>query len=210
MQVEKLTVGPLQCNCYVVYDGDTLEAVVIDPGGDAADIIGFCEDEGLSPRFVIITHAHADHMGGLPGLVQKYPGVDVCVGEKEMEIYDDALCNLTQMVGLDMDFPDPDMLLTEDDTISCGSVNLRVLHTPGHTRGAITLVADAEDPPLMFCGDLVFRGSVGRVDLPGGDRDALRASIENKILPMSDDTVLLPGHEQKTTVGEERGTVAHV
>jgi glyoxylase-like metal-dependent hydrolase (beta-lactamase superfamily II) len=122
----------------------------------------------------------------------------------------DSLCNLTKMVGLDLELPEPDLLLSEGDEVNVGRETLKVLHTPGHTPGGISLLAESEKPPVVFCGDLVFKGSVGRTDLPGGDREALRAAIEDKILTLPDDTVVLPGHEHRTTVGDERDTVTYL
>lgn len=209
MDVKKLTVGPLQCNCYVVSDSSTKKATIIDPGGDAADIINFCDSEDLHPTYLIATHAHADHIGALPDIKDHFSDAQVCVGEKEIHIFNDSVCNLTKMVGLDIDLPEPDKLLSEGDELNCGDITFSVLHTPGHTPGAISLVADGEED-VVFCGDVIFQGGVGRVDLPGGDRDALRASIEDKILPMPDDTVLSPGHGQRTSVGQEREATRHL
>ena len=203
MRVETLKVGPLQCNCYVVYPDDGAEAAIIDPGGDASRIIQFCEGNSLSPQFIINTHAHADHVGGNPKLKERYPDAELCIGEGDRELLADSVRNLTSMLGISLDMPEPDCLLSEDDVVEFGSVSLRVLHTPGHTPGAISLVADTE-PKQVFCGDLIFQGSVGRTDLPGGDWETLRSSIREKIMTLPDDTIIYPGHEGMTTVGQEK------
>ncbi len=210
MNIEKLTVGPLQCNCYIVSDPDTDESIIIDPGGDPTEIIDCCNAADLEVCSIVATHAHADHIGALPRVKREFGDANVCVGEQETEIMNDSLCNLAKMVGLDLELPDPDRLLAEGDEIDVGGETLKVLHTPGHTPGAISLLAEGEGPPVVFCGDLVFRGSVGRTDLPGGDRDALRRAIEDKILTLSDDTIVLPGHERETTVGDERDAVTYL
>ena len=205
MKVRTLKVGPLECNCYVVSDEETGGAAIIDPGGDAERIIGACEEDSLEPQFIVNTHAHADHVGANPGLKERYPDARLCVGEKDRELLNDSVRNLTAMLGISLEMPEPDRLLSEGDVLDFGSVRLRVLHTPGHTPGAISLVSD-EEPKRVFCGDLIFRGGVGRTDLPGGDWETLRSSIKEKIMIMPDDKVLLPGHESTTTVGEERRT----
>ena len=204
MDIQNLTVGPLECNCYIVSDEQSGEAAVIDPGGDPEMIIDACARASLQIRFIILTHAHADHVAGTPELKKRYPEAELCVGEEATELFTDSIRNLSAMLGLSLDMPRPDRLLNEGDTIQIGSERLRVLHTPGHTRGAISLVTEEEEPARVFCGDLIFRGAVGRTDLPGGDYETLRRSIEEKIFTLPEETILLPGHEAQTTVGEEK------
>ncbi|MFW5915388.1 MAG: MBL fold metallo-hydrolase [Planctomycetota bacterium] len=207
MKVRRIAVGPLECNCYVVYDPETCEAAIIDPGGDAGKIINICSAEGLSPLYLIATHAHADHIGALPAVKEEYPEARLCLGQNEIDTYNDSLSNLTHTVGLKLTLPEPDQLLAEGDTVEFGSVILKVIHTPGHTRGSISLLAEGEEPAVVFCGDLVFRGGVGRTDLPGGDRESLRASIKEKILTLPPQTIVMTGHDQRTTVENEMNTM---
>jgi glyoxylase-like metal-dependent hydrolase (beta-lactamase superfamily II) len=204
MDIKNLTVGPLQCNCYIVSDEQSGDAAIIDPGGDPETIVETCERNSLQPLFIILTHAHADHVGGTPELSKRYPDAEICIGKEATELYFDSVRNLTAMLGISLDMPEPHRLLEEGDAIEFGAVRMRVLHTPGHTEGAISLITENEEPARVFCGDLIFRGSVGRSDLPGGDWETLQASIEEKIFTLPDETMLLPGHEEATTVGQEK------
>jgi len=204
MLIHRLTVGPLECNCYLVADEASRNAAIIDPGGEAERILRECERRDLRPLYVVVTHAHADHIGAVPELKRRLPAVPLCIGRGDARLLADGVRNLSVMVGLCDPMPEPHVLLAEGDRLELGQSALRVLETPGHTPGGICLHAQEEAPPVVFCGDLVFRGGVGRTDLPGGDPQALRRSIEQKILALPDETRLLPGHGEPTTVGQEK------
>jgi len=204
MRIVCLSVGPLACNCYLAADEQSGLAAVIDPGDEAGLIAATCEQEGVTPALIINTHAHADHIGGDAELKRLYPDARLCIGAGDAALLRDSVRNLSVMLGRTGRMPEPDLLLEDGQSVEFGSCVLRTLETPGHTTGAICLVADQEQPPVVFCGDLIFAGGVGRTDLPGGDWDALLCSIREKIFALPDETTLLPGHGPDTTVGEEK------
>lgn len=204
MKTTCLTVGPIACNCYLVMDEASGEGVVIDPGGDAERIIETCRAESLAPRFIINTHGHADHTGANAALKREYPAADLCIGAGDGALLQQGMENLSGLLGIGAASPEPDLLLREGDEVRFGACSLAVIETPGHTPGGICLVAEREQPMVVFCGDLVFRAGVGRTDLPGGDMAALRRSILERIFTLPDDTILLPGHGEDTTVAAEK------
>ena len=204
MKTIRLVVGPLGTNCYVVLDEDSGAGAVIDPGADAEKIIRCCEKRKITPTHIIDTHAHCDHTGANAPLKDRCADALLCIGEKDAALLRDAGRNLSLAFGVEVGSVEPDLLLTDGQELAVGSLTLKVLETPGHTPGGISLLAAGEDPPVLFCGDLVFAGSVGRTDLPGGDMAVLQASIREKLLSLPPQTVIRPGHGPKTTLGEEQ------
>jgi len=199
-----IEVGPLATNCYLVKADDDEQGVVIDPGAEGARIIEQCQRAGITPRYIINTHGHADHIASNRDLGDAFPDAEFCIGAGDAPALPDATANLSVLLGATLDCPAADLLLTEDQVLHVGKLRLRVVETPGHSPGSICLICDDEQPPQMFCGDTVFRRAVGRTDLPGGDTNALLQSIIGKIMPLPDNVVLWPGHGPSTTVGEER------
>lgn len=185
MIVIRLEVGPLAANTYLLKDGEGRAGAVIDPGDEGDRIVRRCRQEGLEPRFIINTHGHIDHVGANEALKEAFPEAALCIGAGDAGRL-------------------ADVLLKDGQELTFGSVTLTVLATPGHTPGGICLLARDEEPPQLFCGDLVFREGVGRTDLPGGNSSELVSSIRQKVLTLPDETVLWPGHDEGTTVGHER------
>ena len=183
-------------NSYVVTDGG--EAIVVDPGEASPTLLEALDGHGV--KAIVNTHCHCDHCGGNAALV-KNTGAPLLCHEGDLEL----LRNVeTQGLMFGCPFPpspDPDRFLTEGDTITVGGVALRVLHTPGHSPGHIVLAGDG----FVICGDVLFAGSIGRTDLPGGDHATLLNSIRDKLLPLPDETVVYSGHGPTTTIGAERG-----
>jgi len=199
MLLHTFVTGPLETNTYLVADRSMAEALVIDPGGDPAEILAFLGKERLRLRHIVNTHGHFDHVSGNRAL-KSATGASLLVHEGDVPMLRDAAQHARMFQLTAENSPSPDILLTDQEEMRVGSVPLRVIHTPGHSPGGITLVAQG----MAFCGDLVFYGSVGRTDLPGGSEKVLLDSIRRHIMTLPDDTVLYPGHGPETTVGLEK------
>ena len=199
MLLETLVVGPLAVNCYLVGDEETREAIVIDPGDDARDILDTIRRGRLIVKAIVNTHAHFDHVGALTE-VREVTGAPFMLHADEVPILGAASASAA-MFGIKVANPKPaDRLLHEGDEVRVGKLALQVLHTPGHTPGGICLLGDER----VFVGDTLFQGSIGRTDFPGGDYGTLMASIRDKLLPLPDGTAVYAGHGAATTIGEEK------
>jgi len=198
---EILPVGMLQCNCSVFGDEQTREALVIDPGDNVPEIVAILERHGLKLKMIVITHAHIDHIGGAQKL-KAATGAPVLMNSNDSELY--AHIDV-QAMWLGMDDPEVveiDSSMADGDTLRVGAVEFSVLHTPGHTRGSVSLWIPAEKK--VAAGDTLFRDSIGRTDLPGGDSRQILISIREKLLPLPEDTIVIPGHGEATTIGREK------
>lgn len=193
-------VGPLACNCYIVGDPATREAIVIDPGGDAETLAQSLRSRGLRVTAIVATHAHFDHLIAAEEL-RALTGAAFHMHESDKPLLDWYQESGRMFLGLDLGRPpEVDTSPVEGDVLTAGSVELEVLHTPGHSPGSISLSA----PDVLFSGDTLFAGSIGRSDLPGGDSRTLLAAIKEKVLTFDDQVVVYPGHGPATTVGVER------
>ncbi|MGB2696718.1 MAG: MBL fold metallo-hydrolase [Candidatus Zixiibacteriota bacterium] len=199
MLVKKLVVGDLQTNCYILGDEKTKEGVVIDPGGDPEDIEKVIQKEGLKIKYIILTHGHVDHIAALTELKKKTNAL-ILIHPADSDMLVDPTYNLSSFTGQDLICPKADRFLDEEDKVKVGGFELKVLHTPGHSPGGISLFVDK----MIFTGDTLFCEGVGRSDLPGASHTQLLESIKNKILLKPDDTVVYPGHGPETTIGEEK------
>jgi hydroxyacylglutathione hydrolase len=198
---EILPVGMLQCNCSVFGDENSRQAIVIDPGDNIEDILAILQEHSLRVQTIVITHAHIDHIGGAAKL-KAATGAPVVMNAADQELYDhlDA-----QAAWLGMEPPartSIDEAAREGDVLTLGPAEFRVLYTPGHTQGSISLWIPAENK--LIAGDTLFRDSIGRTDLPGGNPRQILRSIEEKLLPLPEDTVVVPGHGANTTIGREK------
>lgn len=198
---EILPVGPLQCNCSILGDENTLEAMVIDPGDDIADVLAIVEKHNLKIKQIVITHAHIDHVGGAMKL-RAATGAPILLNQN-----DSTLLKMldVQAAWIGMESPgkvEIDHSLGEADKVEAGALLAQVLYTPGHTEGSICLYFPAEKK--LIAGDTLFAGNIGRTDLPGGSFDKIISSLHEKVLALPDDTIVVPGHGPLTTIGEER------
>jgi len=207
MLVHTLNVGPLQACCYVVAPSEGGEAAVIDPGGDAEVILDHLRYRGLGLRLILLTHGHIDHVEAVAALERALPEALVCIHEADAPMLGDPGVALASWIGIPLEPCKPDRLLADGDAVELGGETLEVLHTPGHTPGGISLlVRQAEGPALVFSGDTLFAGGIGRTDFPGGSYAQLIESIRTRLFALPDATVVYPGHGEPTTIGEERRT----
>jgi len=220
---EIIPVGLLQCNCSILGDPDSREAIVIDPGDEVDRILEILKRHGLKVRAIVSTHTHIDHVGGLAAL-HRATGAPVLIHQDDLELYR-AIDMQAEWIGI----PAPELIrspefVKEGDTLRWGDFAAEVLHTPGHTPGSISLVVNATDASAgsasgriaqpghvhapeagrLIAGDTLFQGSIGRTDFPGGSYPQIISSIREKLLVLPDETLVIPGHGAKTTIGRER------
>ncbi len=198
---EILPVGPLQCNCSVIGDEASREAMVIDPGDEVEEVLALVKKHGLEVKQIVITHAHIDHVGGAMKL-RRLTGAPVLLNQN-----DSALLKMldVQAAWVGMAPPEPveiDQSLADGDTVRAGGLSASVLHTPGHTEGSVCLYFPAQSK--LIAGDTLFAGSIGRTDLPGGSLEKILRSLHQRVLALPDDTVVIPGHGPATSIGRER------
>lgn len=198
---EILPVGPLQCNCSIIGDEATREAMVIDPGDDIEEILGIIATHKLKVKQIVITHAHIDHVGGAMKL-RAATGAPILLNQNDY-----ALLKMLDMQAGWVGMPSPgnveiDQSVAQSDTVKAGSLVANVIDTPGHTEGSICLYFPTEKK--LLAGDTLFAGSIGRTDLPGGSFEKIIRSLHEKVLALPDETIVIPGHGPQTTIGEER------
>ena len=199
MILTRLVVGPLQVNCYILADEKTREAVVIDPGGDAQDILKIIKDKDLKVKYIVNTHAHFDHVGANKA-VKEATGAELLV-HREDDVLLGNTAGQARMFGMTTpSSPKADRYINDGDVIAAGEVSLKVLHTPGHSSGGICLLEQG----MVFTGDSLFAGSIGRSDLFGGDLMTLINAIKAKLLTLPDATKVFPGHGPASTIGDEK------
>jgi hydroxyacylglutathione hydrolase len=198
---EILPVGMLQCNCSVFGDEATGDAVVIDPGDEIGRIQEILEKHGLRVKAIIITHAHIDHIGGAQKL-KALTGAPVYMNARDQELYDDIEMQ-AQWIGIAPPKKTSiDVNAREGDRLKLGTADFQILETPGHTQGSLSVWIPAENK--LVAGDTLFLDSIGRTDLPGGNPRQILKSIHDKLLPLDDAVVVIPGHGDNTTIGRER------
>lgn len=195
-----VTVGDFQENCYLYACPQTREAVIIDPGDEPERILETIQELKLTPKYIINTHGHIDHICAIDAVSEVYP-VPLAIHPDDVFMYTDE--RMASLFGLSAPLVkrQPDILLHEGDRISFGSLTLEVLYTPGHTPGGICLLSS---PYCVFSGDTLFHRSIGRTDLPGGNYEQLVQSIHEKLYTLDDDLVVFPGHGEPTTILEEK------
>ncbi len=202
MIVRQLVVGQLQTNCYIAACEDTKEGVVIDPGDDSTRILGEIEDHGITVKYILITHAHFDHIGATE-VLKRLLKAPIALHPLDLPLLQEK--GGAAVFGLDApQCPDPDLDLKEGMNITFGGCSLEVLLTPGHTPGHVSFYEKKKN--ILFDGDVLFDGGIGRTDIPGGDSAAIMHSIREVLFALPDETIVYSGHGNPTSIGQEKST----
>lgn len=204
MIIDTLVLGDFQTNCFCVRQNEEVsDCLIIDPGMGAEVLVQMLQEKGYTPVEILLTHGHADHIGGVESLRQHWPGVRVSIHKDDAGMLTDPADNLSLMAGVMVQARPAEVLLnSEDRYYEAAGLRFKVLHTPGHTPGGICLYASDDD--ILFAGDTLFAGSVGRSDFPGGDHRVLIDMIRQKLLVLPEKTVVYTGHGDATTIGHEK------
>ena len=207
MKVKTIVTKTYGSNTYVFYNEDTRAGAMIDPGGEPQKLLAFLKENDITIEQILLTHGHFDHILAVHDIVE-HTGASICSGEDELAMLMDPSLNLShEVLGVDY-VVKPDKLLKDGDMLSVGGASLQVISTPGHTPGGVCFLAAEQG--LLFSGDTLFRESIGRADLPGGDLPTLETSIQAKLFTLPPQTVVYPGHAAQTTIQHEKQHNPHV
>ncbi|MBE0537812.1 MAG: MBL fold metallo-hydrolase [Phycisphaerae bacterium] len=203
MTINTIILGDFQTNCYVLRtDAQASECVIIDAGLSPEPLEDFLEENDLTPAAVLLTHGHVDHIAGLNMLRQRWGSITVAIHADDATMLTNPLRNLSIMTGIPFSSEAAEVVFDKEESIEYAGLRFQVLHTPGHTPGGICLYCPRER--IVFAGDALFAGSVGRTDFPGGNYDQLIESIREKLLTLPDDTTVYTGHGPSTTIADEK------
>ncbi len=197
---------PFMENTYVVRRPDRDDCLIVDPGSRSREIVALLREKRVTPAAILLTHGHLDHIEGNWDLRREWPELPIFIGAGDAPMLTDPAKNLSAKYGKPVTSPPADRLLVEPERIDVGGFELDVLDIPGHSPGHIVYVLKTESPFMVLGGDVLFQGSIGRTDTPGGSLELLVSGIRTKLFSLPDDTVVYPGHGDPTTVGEERQT----
>ena len=201
MKIKRFALGALWTNCYLIWDARG-DGFVVDPGGPAEDVDNFIRDNDIHIHWIVLTHGHADHIGGIPDL-RNLSENGIAVHYADASALTDPNKNLSSMMGESLTMRAPDRELKDGDVLSAGEMSIKVIYTPGHTVGGICLLVSEGEEQMLISGDTLFARSIGRSDLPGGDEGVLIESLK-KLANLPDKMRVFPGHGPETTIGAER------
>lgn len=193
-------------NTYVFYRWDSRECVIVDPGIGPQNLINYIKRENLTPVAILVTHGHYDHIGGIPDICKEWPDVKVLISELDLYKLTDPKSNLSRSMGYPIVVPQADILVQDKQMLNIAGIGAQAVWVPGHSRGHMIYLVPSEDRILAFSGDVIFAGSIGMTEFVDGDFNQLVQGIELSILPLPDETVILPGHGKITTVINEKRT----
>jgi hydroxyacylglutathione hydrolase len=204
LQIQTIVSMPFAENSYVVWRDGSRQAIVIDPGTEPEAILEFLADRGLTPAAILNTHGHADHIAGNADLKAAFPDAPLVIGVNDVPLLTDPDLNVSRSFGFELVSPPADRTVREGDQLEFASLTFEVRDIPGHSPGHVVFIVPKEG--VVFGGDVLFRGSIGRTDFPGGSFETLAAGIRNKLYTLPDETVIYPGHGPVTKIGYEKRT----
>ena len=206
LEIVVLVSPPYMENMLIVRRPDRDDCLLVDPGSRSHEVVGMLHKKGVTPAAILLTHGHVDHIEGNWALRRQWPDLPIFIGARDAPLLTDPVLNLSAKSGKPVMSPPADRLLAEPDRVEAAGLELDVLDIPGHSPGHIVYVLRSESPFLVLGGDVLFQGSIGRCDLPGGDQELLVSGIRKKLFSLPENTIVHPGHGDPTTVGEEKRT----
>lgn len=201
--VDRVVLSDFEENAYIVSPKNSSDCVIIDPGMEAQPLVDYIKAHNLTPKALLLTHGHWDHIGGIDLMKEIWPETAILIDEKESDKLSNPNGNLTAFFGFKAVVNHSCTTLVDGEEFEVAGLKFKTLETPGHTCGHVVFLLETEEKPIMFCGDLVFAGSIGRSDFPDGNFDTLINSLARKIIPLPKETLIFPGHGPSTTLQNE-------